>query len=89
MVDRYLIDLVIANGENAAGGFGLTEEVAAELFKLGIDGITSGNHIWDKKDALDYIRREGRLIRPANYPEGTPGSAVLFLPLPEASRSLC
>lgn len=74
LIDRYMIDLVIANGENAAGGFGLTQEVASELFKLGIDGITSGNHIWDKKDALDYIAREGRLVRPANYPEGTPGS---------------
>jgi metallophosphoesterase (TIGR00282 family) len=74
LVDRYLVDLVIANGENAAGGFGLTEEVAGELFKLGIDGITSGNHIWDKKDSLDFIRRGDKIVRPANYPEGTPGS---------------
>ena len=73
VVDRHLVDFVIANGENAAGGFGLTEEVAWDLFKLGVDVITSGNHIWDKKDALDFIRREERLIRPANYPEGTPG----------------
>ena len=58
LVDRHLVDLVIANGENAAGGFGLTEEVARELFKLGVDVITSGNHIWDKKDALEFIRRE-------------------------------
>ena len=73
LVDRHLVDLVIANGENAAGGFGLTEEIAADLFKAGIDVITSGNHIWDKKDALDYIRRANRVVRPANYPEGTPG----------------
>jgi len=73
LVDRYLVDLVIANGENAAGGFGLTEDVAGDLFKLGVNVLTSGNHIWDKKDALDFIRREEKLIRPANYPEGTPG----------------
>jgi metallophosphoesterase (TIGR00282 family) len=73
LVDRHLVDCVIANGENAAGGFGLTEEVARDLFKLGVDLITSGNHIWDKKDALDFIQREERVVRPANYPEGTPG----------------
>ncbi|MCM2358914.1 MAG: TIGR00282 family metallophosphoesterase [Geobacteraceae bacterium] len=73
LVDRHLVDIVVANGENAAGGFGLTEEVAGDLFKLGINVITSGNHIWDKKDALDFIRREERLLRPANYPEGAPG----------------
>src|SRR6266568_5535267 len=73
VVDRHLVDFVIANGENAAGGFGLTEEVARDLFKLGVDAITSGNHIWDKKDAFEFIRREERLIRPANYPEGAPG----------------
>jgi metallophosphoesterase (TIGR00282 family) len=73
LVDRHAVDLVIANGENAAGGFGLTEEVARDLFKLGVDAITSGNHIWDKKDAFDFIRREERLMRPANYPEGAPG----------------
>ena len=79
LVDRHMVDFVVANGENAAGGFGLTEDVAGDLFKLGIDLLTSGNHIWDKRDSLDYIKREERLIRPANYPEGTPGtgSAVL------------
>jgi 2',3'-cyclic-nucleotide 2'-phosphodiesterase len=79
LVDRHLVDLVIANGENAAGGFGLTEEVANELFKSGVDVITSGNHIWDKKDALDFVRRGDRIVRPANYPEGTPGfgSAII------------
>ncbi len=73
LVDRYLVDLVVANGENAAGGFGLTEEVAGDLFRLGVNVLTSGNHIWDKKDSLDFIRREERLVRPANYPEGAPG----------------
>lgn len=74
LVDRHMVDLVVANGENAAGGFGLTEEVAGELFKMGIDLLTSGNHIWDKRDSLDYVKREVRLTRPANYPEGIPGS---------------
>jgi metallophosphoesterase (TIGR00282 family) len=68
-----MVDLVIANGENAAGGFGITEETANDLYKCGIDVLTSGNHIWDKKDSLDFINREGKLLRPANYPEGTPG----------------
>lgn len=73
LVDRYRVDLVIANGENAAGGFGLTVETAREMFELGVQFFTSGNHIWDKKDALEYIGREQRLIRPANYPAGAPG----------------
>ena len=79
LVDRHRVDLVIANGENAAGGFGLTVDTAKELFEQGIQFFTSGNHIWDKKDALEYITREQRLIRPANYPPGTPGqgSAVV------------
>lgn len=79
LVDRHGIDLVIANGENAAAGFGITEETARELFTQGIHVITSGNHIWDKKDALEFIDREERLIRPVNYPEGAPGrgSAVV------------
>src|SRR5512138_3493970 len=73
LVDRYCIDLVIANGENAAGGFGLTVETAKELFGLGVQFFTSGNHIWDKKDAIEFITREERLVRPANYPAGAPG----------------
>lgn len=79
LVDRYTIDLVIANCENAAGGFGITEETAKELFGYGIHLLTSGNHIWDKKESVDFINREEKLIRPANYPAGAPGrgSAVV------------
>lgn len=82
IVDRHMVDLVIANGENAAGGFGLTAETAQDLFKCGIHMLTSGNHIWDKKEALEYIKREERIVRPANYPEGTPGrgSAIATTP---------
>ena len=66
LVDLYEIDLVIANIENAAGGFGITREVAESLRDFGIEVMTSGNHIWDKKEALEYIAVEPRLIRPAN-----------------------
>jgi 2',3'-cyclic-nucleotide 2'-phosphodiesterase len=82
IVDRHRVDLVIANGENAAGGFGLTAETAQELFKCGVQMLTSGNHIWDKKDALEYIKREERIVRPANYPEGTPGRGATVVKTP-------
>jgi metallophosphoesterase (TIGR00282 family) len=67
------IDFVVANAENAAGGFGITRELAESLFNDGVDVMTSGNHIWDKKEALDYIQLEPRLLRPANFPAGAPG----------------
>jgi len=67
------IDLTIANCENAAAGFGITPRLTEELLQLGIDVLTSGNHIWDKKEILPYISGQPRLLRPANYPEGAPG----------------
>jgi metallophosphoesterase (TIGR00282 family) len=67
------LDLVIANGENAAGGFGLTKGVAEEFFALGVDVITTGNHWADQKEILTYIEAEDRILRPLNYPKGTPG----------------
>jgi 2',3'-cyclic-nucleotide 2'-phosphodiesterase len=73
LVDHYAIDLVIANAENSAGGFGVTRDVGEALLDLGVDVMTSGNHIWDKKEAIDYIGIEPRLVRPANYPAGVPG----------------
>ncbi len=78
---KYRADFVIANGENAAGGNGITREIADELFKEGIDFITMGNHTWDKKEILQFIEHEPCLIRPANYPPDTPGkgSAVIKL----------
>jgi metallophosphoesterase (TIGR00282 family) len=69
------IDLTIANGENAAGGFGITPQIAEDLLALGVDVLTSGNHIWDKREIFDYLARQPRLLRPANYPEG-PGSGL-------------
>jgi metallophosphoesterase (TIGR00282 family) len=74
LMSRHDIDFVVANGENAAAGFGITREIGDELFDLGVDVLTSGNHIWDKKEALDYIGAEPRLLRPANYPAGVPGN---------------
>jgi 2',3'-cyclic-nucleotide 2'-phosphodiesterase len=69
------IDLTIANGENAAGGFGITPSIAEDLFGMGVDVLTSGNHIWDKREIFDYLARQPRLLRPGNYPEA-PGSGV-------------
>src|SRR6195256_2458149 len=74
IVERHRIDLVIANAENAAAGFGITREIGDHLLEWGVDVMTSGNHIWDKKEALDYIGAEPRLLRPANYPAGAPGN---------------
>ncbi len=73
MIETHRPDLVIANGENSAGGFGITPEIADELLFLGIDVLTSGNHVWDKKEIEPYLGKQDRLIRPANYPEGNPG----------------
>ena len=67
------ISFVIANGENSAGGFGITPKIAEELLDMGIDVLTSGNHVWDKKEIADYIDRQERLLRPLNFPPGTPG----------------
>ncbi len=67
------IDFVIANGENAAAGHGITKEIAKQLFNAGVDVFTMGNHVWNKKEVFDYIEKEKRLLRPANYPPGTPG----------------
>lgn len=76
IISSEQIDLVVANAENAAGGFGITPAIAEELFAVGIDVLTSGNHIWDKKEIFDYLDRQPRLLRPANYPGNVPGSGV-------------
>jgi metallophosphoesterase (TIGR00282 family) len=73
LVEYHSVDFVIANAENAAAGFGITREIGDQLLDWGIEVMTSGNHIWDKKEALDYIEAEARLLRPANYPAGVPG----------------
>ncbi|HEU4768429.1 MAG TPA: TIGR00282 family metallophosphoesterase [Pyrinomonadaceae bacterium] len=72
--EQNQIDLAIMNAENLAGGFSVTPSLCEQLFATGIDVMTSGNHIFDKKEAVDYIRKQPRLLRPANYPPNTPGS---------------
>ncbi len=76
------IEFCIANGENAAGGLGITSKVADELFASGIDVLTTGNHVWDKKEIKERIDKDRRLLRPGNYPDGVPGkgSAVIEAP---------
>jgi metallophosphoesterase (TIGR00282 family) len=73
---RYAADFVVVNGENAAGGFGITEVIANELLDAGADVITTGNHVWDQREALIFIERQDRLLRPLNFPQGTPGKGV-------------
>jgi 2',3'-cyclic-nucleotide 2'-phosphodiesterase len=78
LAQEFVPDVIVANGENAAGGFGITPLLADELFEAGIHVLTSGNHIWDKKEIVPYLseQKDGRLLRPANYPEGAPGHGV-------------
>ncbi|HEY8579818.1 MAG TPA: YmdB family metallophosphoesterase, partial [Beijerinckiaceae bacterium] len=70
---RWALDFVVVNGENAAGGFGITESICDEFLAAGADCVTLGNHAWDQREALVFIERQPRLIRPANFPAGTPG----------------
>ncbi len=80
---EYAIDFTIANGENAAGGNGITRDVAEELYRSGVNCLTSGNHIWDKKQVFEFIDHDTKLIRPANYPAGTPGRGFGLLQGPK------
>ena len=85
LVKDHAVDLVIANGENSAAGFGITGQLAEELFELGIDVLTTGNHVWDKREIVDYFQMTDgnhngparRVLRPANYPSDMPGWGVL------------
>ncbi|HHV61829.1 MAG TPA: TIGR00282 family metallophosphoesterase [Firmicutes bacterium] len=73
IADLHAPDIVIANGENVAGGFGLTDETVKELFAAGVHILTTGNHVWNKKEIYEILEREPRILRPANYPPGAPG----------------
>ena len=79
LIKRYAIDFVTINGENAAGGFGITEAILADLIDAGADCVTLGNHAFDQKETLVFIERHDRLIRPLNYPRGTPGKGATLL----------
>ncbi len=82
LIERYKIDFVIANCENAAAGFGINRDIVEELYASRIDVLTSGNHIWDKKEALGFIDEYETLLRPANYPEAAPGRGRVLYPTP-------
>jgi 2',3'-cyclic-nucleotide 2'-phosphodiesterase len=73
LIEQRAIDFVIANVENSAAGFGVTGDIADVILSYGVDAMTSGNHVWDKKEVLEYIPRQPRLLRPANFPAGVPG----------------
>ncbi|EFO31503.1 metallo-phosphoesterase [Roseibium sp. TrichSKD4] len=79
LVEDYQLDFVVVNGENAASGFGITEAILQDVLDAGADVVTTGNHVWDQRDTLVYIERQDRLLRPVNFPKGTPGrGAHLF-----------
>ncbi|MBS0232949.1 MAG: TIGR00282 family metallophosphoesterase [Proteobacteria bacterium] len=79
LINRYSLDFVVINGENAAGGFGITETIVNDLIDAGADCVTLGNHAFDQKEALVFIERQDRLVRPLNYPKGTPGKGAALL----------
>ncbi len=80
LIRERQVDFCIANGENAAGGFGITENLAGKLHSYGVDVITSGNHIWDRKDFMSYLSRDERVLRPFNYPSSAPGKGAIVQP---------
>ncbi len=88
LIRDWKLDLVVINGENAAGGFGITEAIYNELIDAGADAVTLGNHAWDQREALVFIERAPRLIRPANYPAGTPGRGAALIDTKTGKRAL-
>jgi 2',3'-cyclic-nucleotide 2'-phosphodiesterase len=88
LIRDWKLDFVVVNGENAAGGFGITEAIYHELIDAGADAITLGNHAWDQKEALVFIERAPRLIRPVNYPPGTPGRGAALCATKGGARVL-
>jgi metallophosphoesterase (TIGR00282 family) len=88
LIRDWKLDCVIVNGENAAGGFGITEAIYSEFIEAGADAVTLGNHAWDQKEALVFIERAPRLIRPINYPAGTPGCGAALIDAKTGGRVL-
>jgi hypothetical protein len=88
LVRDWKLDFVVVNGENAAGGFGITEAIYNEFIEAGADAVTLGNHAWDQKEALVFIERAPRLIRPVNYPTGTPGRGAALCEAKSGARVL-
>ncbi|MEW6586806.1 MAG: TIGR00282 family metallophosphoesterase [Nitrospirota bacterium] len=87
VVAKYKADFVVANGENAAGGFGITEKIASEIFDCGVHVITTGNHVWDKKEFIPQISKMDRVLRPLNYPPGVPGFGSVLYTFPNGSKA--
>ena len=85
---RWALDCVVVNGENAAGGFGITEAICTEFLEAGADCVTLGNHAFDQREALVFIARQPRLIRPMNYPKGTPGNGTALIDTADGRRVL-
>jgi len=88
MVRDWQLDLVVVNGENSAGGFGITEAIYQEFLDAGADAVTLGNHAWDQREALVFIERAPRLVRPLNYPQGTPGRGAALVDTKNGKRAL-
>jgi 2',3'-cyclic-nucleotide 2'-phosphodiesterase len=88
MISDWALDLVLVNGENSAGGFGITEAIYHEFIDAGADAITLGNHAWDQREALVFIERAPRLIRPVNFPKGTPGRGSALIDTRSGKRAL-
>ena len=88
LIRDWKLDFVAVNGENAAGGFGITEAIYQELVDVGVDVVTGGNHSWDQREALVFIERAPKLIRPINYPRGTPGRGVALIQARNGARVL-
>src|SRR5438445_13885973 len=88
LVREWKLDFVALNGENAAGGFGITEAIYQEFIDAGADAVTLGNHAWDQREALVFIERAPRLIRPANFPKGTPGRGTTLVDTKNGRRAL-
>src|SRR6476469_3633793 len=88
LIAEWKLDLVVVNGENAAGGFGITEAIYNDFIDAGADAITLGNHSWDQREALVFIERAPKLIRPINFPPGTPGRGVALVEARNGARVL-
>lgn len=81
-------DVIIVNGENAAHGIGISEKIVLELYELGVDVVTTGNHVWDQRDVIPYIQRDPKLLRPINFPAGTPGNGAVVHVLKDGRKIL-
>jgi calcineurin-like phosphoesterase len=82
------VDFVVANGENAAGGFGITQKICDDLYAAGVDCVTTGNHVWDQKETVSFIGGDPRLLRPINFPAGTPGKGSGIYQTPKGKKVL-